>query len=222
MRAAPIALVILLACAADASAQGSVPGAGVAPGPGAAAKSEEEARWSFAATVYTYVLPDEGDYAQPAFTADRGWLHLEARYNYEDLETGSLWMGYTFGGGEKLAWEVTPMLGGVFGNTAGVAPGYRGSLRWRSLEFYSEGEYVFDARESSDDFFYNWSELTLAPSGWFRFGMVTQRTRVYRTERDIHRGLLAGVTWKGLDVTTYVFDPDTSRPTVVIAAGVSW
>ena len=33
-------------------------------------------------------------------------------------------------GGEKLAWEFTPMLGGVFGVTTGIAPGYKGSLSW--------------------------------------------------------------------------------------------
>ena len=36
------------------------------------------------------------------------------------------------------------MLGGVFGETTGVAPGYKGSLSWWKLELYSEGEYVFD------------------------------------------------------------------------------
>src|SRR5438034_7336511 len=50
-------------------------------------------------------------------SADRGWLHLETRYNYENLETGSVWVGYNFSGGEKLQWEFTPILGGVFGNT---------------------------------------------------------------------------------------------------------
>ena len=39
------------------------------------------------------------------------------------------------------------MLGGVFGDTTGIAPGYKGSLSWWKLELYSEGEYVFDAGE---------------------------------------------------------------------------
>ena len=56
-----------------------------------------------------------------------------------------MWIGYNFGGGEKLAWELTPLLGGVFGETTGIAPGYKGSLSWRMLELYSEGEYVFDS-----------------------------------------------------------------------------
>ena len=112
------------------------------PTPRRRAIEERRKDWSFSASVYTYLVPDSRDYVQPTITADRGWLHLEARYNYEDLDTGSAWVGYNFSGGEKLAWEFTPMLGGVFGDTTGIAPGYKGSLSWWKLELYSEGEYV--------------------------------------------------------------------------------
>lgn len=179
-------------------------------------------RWELSASVYTYLVPDSRDYAQPTITADRDWLHLEARYNYENLETGSAWLGYNFSGGNKLAWELTPMLGGVFGNTTGIAPGYKGSLSWWKLVLYSEGEYVVDTGDSSGSFFYNWSELTLAPVDWLRFGMVTQRTRAYQTDRDIQRGFLVGVSYKKVSFTTYVFNPDESRPILVLALGVSF
>lgn len=190
--------------------------------PPLAIEEEIEDTWSFSASVYTYILPDESDYAQPTVTADRGWLHLEARYNYEDLETGSVWVGCNFSGGDKLAWEITPMLGGVFGNTDGLAPGYKGSLSWWKLELYSEGEYVFDTGDSSESFCYNWSELTLAPVDWFRFGLVTQRTRVYENDREIQRGLLAGLSFKRLEVTAYVFNPDDSQPTVVVGVALNF
>ena len=95
--------------------------------------------WSFSASAYTYIVPDDGNYVQPTFTADRGWLHLEARYNYEALDTGSAWVGYNFSGGERLAWEFTPMLGGVFGDTTGVAPGYKGSLGWLEARTLQRG-----------------------------------------------------------------------------------
>ena len=114
------------------------------------------------------------------------------------------------------------MIGGVVGDTWGIAPGYRGSLGWWKLEFSSEGEYVFDTRDFSGSFFYAWSELSLAPVDWGRFGVVGQRTRVYQTDRDIHRGVLAGVAYKRVDLTTYVFDPDTAEPTVVVAVGVTF
>ena len=178
--------------------------------------------WSFSAAVYTYLLPDESNYLQPTVTAERGGLHLEGRFNYESLETGSVWAGYTFGGGETLEWEITPLLGGVFGETAGIAPGYKASVSWRRLEASSEGEYVFDTGGLTDSFFYNWSELTLAPVEPLRVGAVTQRTRAYKSDRDIQRGLLVGVSYRKLDVTTYVFNPDESKPTVVVAVAVNW
>lgn len=178
--------------------------------------------WSFSAFVYAYFVPNDREYLQPTFTADRGWLHLEARYNYEDLETGSAWVGYNFGGGEKLAWELTPLLGGVFGNTTGIAPGYKGSLSWWKLELYSEGEYVIDTKDASASFFYNWSELTFAPVDWFRFGLVTQRTRLYDSDRDIQRGVLAEFTYRVASLTTCVFNLDESKPTLVVALGVDF
>src|SRR5437899_1472187 len=79
-------------------------------------ENKEEKSWGFGLSVYGYIVPDSHDYAQPTITADHGMLHLEARYNYEDLKTGSVWVGANFSGGEKLSWELTPMLGGVFGN----------------------------------------------------------------------------------------------------------
>ena len=182
----------------------------------------DDKTWSFSASAYTYFVPDDRDFVQPTFTADRGWLHLEARYNYEALDTGSAWVGYNFSGGETLAWELTPMIGGVFGDTTGIAPGYKGSLSWLKLELYSEGEYVFDTGSTSDSFFYNWSELTLAPVEWFRFGLVTQRTRVYKADREIQRGVLAGVSFERGSLTGYVFNPDDAKPTFVLAVVVNF
>jgi len=186
------------------------------------ALEESGKAWTFSASAYTYIVPDSREYVQPTFTADHGWLHLEARYNYEDLDTGSLWGGYNFSGGEKLAWEITPMLGGVFGDTSGIAPGFKGSLSWWKLELSSEGEYVFDADDSSESFFYNWSELSVAPLDWFRLGLVAQRTRVYETDHEVQRGFLLGFSFKRVDLTGYVFNPDDSRPTWVVAVGLNF
>jgi hypothetical protein len=197
-------------------AQGIVPASAQTVATG----SNEGREWSLSASVYTYLLPDEGNYAQPTLSLDVDWFHGEARYNYEALHTGSLWVGFNTAGGTKITWEFTPMIGGVFGDVSGVAPGYKGSLSWWKLDLYSEGEFMFDTTASSDSFFYNWSELSLVPADWFRIGMVTQRTRVYQTERDIQRGLLIGLSYKNLEAATYVFNPDDSAPTVVVS--VAW
>ena len=110
------------------------------------------------------------------------------------------------------------MFGGVFGDTYGVAPGYKATLTWWKLQLYSEGEYVFDSSESSDSFFYTWSELTMSPVDWFRFGLVIQRTKDYETDFDVQHGLLVGFTYKDLSFTTYVFNPE-STPVLVLGIG---
>ena len=184
------------------------------------------ASWSFSGSVYVYQVRDDRNYAQPTLTADRGWLHLEARDNYEDRNTGSLWLGYTVGGGDVgddgVEWAITPMLGGIFGRTAGIAPGYRGAIGWWRFELSSEGEYVFDVDDSAESFFYNWSEVTLAPAEWWRIGLVTQRTRVYATARDLQRGLLVGVSVRNVDLAVHVLNPDDSTPTGIFSIAVAF
>jgi hypothetical protein len=182
------------------------------------AEPADDAVWSVSASANVYILPDSRDYVQPSASANRGRLHLEARYNSENLETGSAWLGFTFNGGKRVEWEITPMLGGVFGETTGIAPGMKGAITWRQLELYSENEYVIDAGDRSDSFFYNWSEATLAPSERYRFGVVTQRTRVYRSDREIQRGVMAGVSVNQLNITAYVFNPDDEKPRFVLGA----
>jgi hypothetical protein len=172
--------------------------------------------WEFEASLYNYFLPEESDFLVSAFAADRGWLHLEARFNSEALDTGSAWIGYNLGGGDTVTWDLTPMVGAAFGDTVGIAPGYKGSVGWKKFELYSEGTFVF-ARENADSYLYNWSELTFAPVEAFRFGLVTERTRVYQTERNIQRGLLLGGSFKQLDVIGYFFNLDDDGPTIVLA-----
>jgi hypothetical protein len=186
------------------------------------AAADPPASWSLSASMYIYQVRDDSNYAQPTVTADRGRLHLEARYNNEDLETGSVWAGFNAAGGDTVTWELTPMLGAVFGRTNGVAPGYRASLGWRKIELSSEGNYLFDVDDSSESFFYNWSEVTVAPAEWWRAGLVTQRTRVYQTARDIQRGLLFGVSVRSLDLAVYLFNPDDSAPNVVFSIAVAF
>lgn len=191
-------------------------------GRAAAAQTPDPPAWEWSASVYAYLVPDEADYLQPTLAADRGALHLEARYNYEALEAGSAWVGYNFSTGETLELAFTPMLGGVFGSTTGIAPGYEGSLSWKALELYSEGEYVFDLGDSADSYFYNWSQLIVTPVHWLHAGLVTQRTRAYQSDRDLQRGPFLGVTYKSADITAFVLNPDDTDPTVVVALEVSF
>ena len=175
--------------------------------------------WSFEAAVYGYVIPDDQSYSSATFRADRDWAHMEARYNYEDQKTGSVWLGYNLSFGEKLVLDATPMVGGIFGSTTGVAPGYLFTLSYKKLSLYSEGEFVFDTKNSGNNFFYNWNELSYSPTDWLRAGLASQKTRAYQTPLDVQRGFFAGFSYRRLDFTTYVFNVGWTDPTIVLALG---
>lgn len=182
----------------------------------------DEKKWEFSLSAYTYFVPDDHEYVQPTLTADHGALHLEARYNYEALDTGSLFVGCNFSWGEKLTLELTPMIGGVFGEVNGVAPGYRLSINWNRLDFYAEGEFLIDCEDSSDSYFYVWNELGYSPTDWIRFGLAAQRTRLYESDVDIHPGFLLGFSWKQFEFTGYVFDVGFDDPTFVLGVAMGF
>ena len=200
-------LVPVLACAA--------PDSGDAPSPPSPAKAPG---WAYSATGYYYSPPDEDNFLLVIATADRESLHLEARYNYEALDTGSLFAGWTFAGGDKLTYELTPMLGAVFGETQGIAPGFEASLAYGIADFYIEAEYLYDFDNHEDSYTYAWSELGFSPLKWLRFGFVGQRTRVYNTDRDIQRGGFAQLLFGRAILGFYLFNPDDSADRLAVVS----
>lgn len=176
----------------------------------------QEPGWDMAATGYFYALDDQSDYLSVVATANRGALHLEARYNYEALDSGSLFAGWTFAGGDALSYEFTPILGVVFGAKQGVAPGFEASVAYGIVDFYTEAEYVHDIEVRDDSYTYAWSELGFSPLTWLRFGIVGQRSRAYESDREIQRGGFAQFTFGKLTLGTYVFNPDDSADQFVI------
>jgi len=194
----------------------------VVPAPRAAAQPPAaEAAWALNASVNAYFVPDGRDYLDPVVTADHNALHLEARYNYEAYDTGSVWVGWNLHFGDALSLDVTPMVGGVFGALDGFAPGYSAELAYGKLALSSSGEYVIDATGTEGNFFYTWTQLTFAPWTWLQVGAVVQRTRAYETGLDVQRGFLVGFTYKDVNLVVNVFNPDR-RPTVVLAVGVAF
>ncbi len=216
-----VATTVLLASGAAAAQPAPIAAASATPETAQVTTPGENA-WTYYLSAYTYFVPDAADYVQPTFTADRGSLRVEARYNYENQRTGSAWIGRNFSAGDKLAVEFTPIFGGVFGDTTGIAAGYQGSLSWWKLELYSESEYVFGTTDRSASFIYNWSELSLSPVEWFRFGIATQRTRAYKADRDIQPGLLVGFSYRKSSLSAFVFNPDSPKPLAVLALEVKF
>ena len=182
-----------------------------------AAYAEEDTSWELVAETNLYILADE-TYLSPIISADKNHLHLEARYNYEDLDTGSIFGGYSFHAGETLELSVTPLIGAVFGNSNGVAPGFLFELNYWKFNLSSEGEYFISGDEKESNFFYSWSEFIYSPTEWIWFGMAGQRTRVYDTDLEIQRGFLLGFGKGDFAITGYIMNPGWDDPFGVITA----
>lgn len=183
---------------------------------------KSDTKWEFSLSTFTFLAQHARDYANPNFTADHDWLHLEARYNYEELKTGSVWLGWNFSTGKKLRFEVTPMFGGVFGDITGIAPGYTITIRYKPFELSTQGEYFFDAGTSSGDFFYSWSELSASPADWLRIGIVVERTQASGFSSDVRRGPLIGFKYKDVNLTTYWLAPGSDEATFVFGVAFNF
>ena len=158
----------------------------------------------------------------PIIIANKGNLHLEARYNYEDLKTFSGWVGYNLFGGDEFEYFVTPMVGAALGRTDGIAPGLEFTFSYAGFELYSESEYLFDFASSEYNFFYSWTDLTYSPIGWLWFGISGQRTRLYESEVEIDRGLILGCAYRNFEITGYFYNPFTDDAFLMLALGTEF
>lgn len=93
-------------------------------------------KWKFSAWAEMFILPNEKDIFNPTFYARHNKLHLEGRYNYEDLNTASFWAGRTFKFGKGVKFVLVPMAAIVVGNTNGIAPGLEIEVMYKKIDLY--------------------------------------------------------------------------------------
>jgi hypothetical protein len=168
-----------------------------------------------------YIFRDDF-FILPIYQANKDWLHLEARYNYEDMNTFSAWFGYNFSGGNRFEYTITPMAGGIAGNTYGIAPGLELTFSYFGFELYTESEYLFDLQDREGNFFYVWTDFTYSPLDWLWFGLSGQRTRLYETDLEVERGLLLGGGYRWFGLTGYLYNPGFDDPFVIITISLSF
>jgi hypothetical protein len=180
--------------------------------------------WGYDVSAFVYVPQDDDVFTAPTVSADRGALHLEARYNYEDLETGSVFIGRNIEFEDKdVSGSIVPVFGVVAGNTAGIAPGVNIDLTWGRFEFSTETEVVVELPESDQSFLYSWVEATLEPIHGLRFGVAGQRTKVKDVGVDQRRGPMLSISARRAWLGFYWFDPDRKdEQTLVFAGGVAF
>lgn len=175
----------------------------------------------FDAGGYAYLIPHAPDFAMGIAAADLRWLHLEGRYNYEALHTGSAFLGLTGSWGSRARLSLTPMAGAAFGRLDGFAPALRATVTWWRFDLWTLPEVVIPFSGAGGTFFYNWSELGFSPLGILRVGGAIQRTQPFETSLRLQRGLFAEVRLGPFNLTFYEFNWGWISPTFVGALGIT-
>jgi hypothetical protein len=181
----------------------------------------DTSNWVLGAEANLYLMHNES-FLLPIMSADHNKLHLEARYNYEDFQTFSGWVGYNFTGGKKMEYAITPMLGGVTGLTNGIAAGLELTLSKGKFELYSETELLIETSYKEYSYLYTWTDLTYSLTDNLYLGLSAQRTRLYQTALDIQRGLILGGRLKRLDITGYLYNLGFDTPFGIITLGLEF
>lgn len=178
--------------------------------------------WAFSASGYYYFIPDDDNTFTFIGSADHKALHLETRYNYEDLNTVSAFAGWRFETGKNFQFGATPMLGFATGNTDGFIPALELDATYKIFDFYSESEYLVDFASKENNFFYVWSELAVTPIDALRTGISIQRTKLYETGLDTQRGIFAEYSFWKLTAGAYYFNPFSDNNFVIASLSVDF
>jgi hypothetical protein len=81
---------------------------------------------------------------------------------------------------------------------------------------------VFDLGDSSQSYFYVWSEFSITGPDWLRVGVVLQRTRAFQTSTAVQGGPLLGISFWKLSATAYFFAPGHPDQFLVLAVAGSF
>jgi len=155
------------------------------------------------------------------FTSSDNW-YGEARYNFDELNTFSLYGGKRFSGRGNLSWEATPLIGGLIGQMNGGSVGVNFGLDYRKLFFTSQSQYSFSVDNNADRFFYNWLEFGYNATSWMYAGFAMQQTNIYKSLGKLEPGCMVGFSIKKWTIPLYAFNTGEGERYFVLGLNWQW
>jgi len=162
---------------------------------------------------YYYLLSDKTVVFAPiaSYQFDNS-LYFEGRYNYEEMNTFSAYIGKTFENNSAFKYSFSPIAGGVFGTYKGASLGANVSFEYKNLYFSSQPQYTFTFNKTKEDnFIYSWSELSYQIKGWLAAGISAQHTKLYQAKGLVEKGLLLSFSYKKWSLPLYIFNPESKE-----------
>lgn len=152
----------------------------------------------------------------------KNW-YAEARYNYEEYQTMSFYVGRAYEKSTWISYSIVPILGGVIGRFKGGSAGVNIDVEYKDLFFSSQSQYTFSAEGEQQNFFYSWSELGYQPLQWLYAGVAIQPLHYLHQQNEaISTGVFIGIEYKSWTASAYSFNAFEQQKTFVISIIKSW
>jgi hypothetical protein len=142
------------------------------------------------------------------FQTNNGF-YAEGRYNYEALNSFSLYMGRTFSKESALSYSISPMAGAVMGQYSGGSLAANISLGYKNFYLYSQPQYTFSLAGAENNYIYSWTDFTYSPKDWLSVGVSLQHTKPYKDKGYVQNGVVIETAIKNFTFPVYVFSPTT-------------
>jgi hypothetical protein len=155
------------------------------------------------------------------FTTSDNW-YGEARYNFDELNTFSLYAGRKFSGKGNFSWQATPLIGGLMGQMNGGSVGVNFGMDYRRLFFASQSQYSFSVENNTNRYFYNWSELGYNATSWLYAGLAMQQTNIYGAVGRLEPGCMIGFSIRNWTIPLYAFNASDQERYFVLGLNWQW
>lgn len=140
------------------------------------------------------------------FQKSNNWC-AQARYNYEEARTFSLFAGKAFKGKRVVFWSLTPMLGVSLGCFKGLSAALNIDLEYNDFFLSAQTQYSRSVKHDGDYFLYSWSEAGYQCLNWLYAGVSFQHTQSFSSDKLLEPGVLVGFTFKKFTLPVYAFNP---------------
>jgi hypothetical protein len=148
--------------------------------------------------------------------------YAQARYNYEDEQTMSVYIGRSFSKQGDFSYNLIPMAGAVAGRFNGGSLGLNTELGYKDFFANSQSQYSFSYKNRYDNFFYTWTDLGYQPLKWLFAGVSLQQTQIYNETGQWEPGVLMGFSFKKWSVPLYAFNPAGDRRYFILGINMEW
>ncbi len=155
------------------------------------------------------------------YQTDNNW-YAEGRYNYEAINTLSLYAGKTFEKKDAFSYSGSPIVGVVLGQMNGGSAGINLEMDYKRFFFNTQSQFTFSVQQLRNNFFYSWSDLTYRFSESFSAGISLQQTKLYQINGAFERGFLIKPGFKSWTFPLYIFSPETNERYFVLGINYEW